>query len=91
MAYEQKNMTGSLWTAKDEMGEKKKTKKGDTYYSGHCTIGGKKYFVNLFKVHERNSDKSPELNLLFSEPKWQQQGTNPVADIRNAKQNEVPF
>lgn len=92
--FKEKDNTGSAWLKRyEETGETKLTKDGKEYYGGSCLIGGKKYFVTLFDNRtNKKFPKSPDFSFMFSEPKWQSKGVNPVSAIRNEPiQNSIPF
>lgn len=89
--FKQKDMTGSAWLARDkESGEIKLTSNGKEYFKGDCTIGGKKYFVNVFdNRQDKKHPNGPDFSFMFTEPKWQSKGVNPVS--RAKEESGVPF
>jgi len=82
--FKEKDFTGSCW--------KKVSAKGNAYYSGQCTIGGKKFFVSLFDNREnKKHERSPDFSMIFKEPDWQQKNKNPITEIRSQLEQDLPF
>lgn len=43
--------------------------KGNKYYSGSIEIGGKRYFLAMFKNNRKTKENQPDLQIFLSEKK----------------------
>lgn len=77
------NKIGALW--------KKKSKNGNTYFSGVIDAEvAKGTQIVIFQVAEKKSDKSPDYQILLSEPR-EKQAAEKVEQSFGDPDDDIPF
>lgn len=62
---------------------KKKSQKGNTYYSGKFQIDGKDYYLTLFKNDKKGNEKAPDLRIFIKD------STNTLEKQENENKGQI--
>lgn len=81
MAYEQRDLTGAIFKAKEQPSEKHPS------HTGSCLIDGKKYSISAWVNEAKSGEKY--FSLKFSEPMGRSDG--PTPDRQPAPDSDIPF
>jgi hypothetical protein len=84
MAYEQKDMSGSVFK------NKKMDRDTSPNLTGSCKIDGKEYWVNAWTKTDKNGDKWLSLGFKEKQPRPEALNDVPMA-AHNALNDDIPF